>query len=187
MTLGTAAVGVRESALSSIRRYFEMAADRLVLHPEMRRLLSVPFRELTVEIPLRRDDDRLQLLRGYRVQHNGVRGPLIGPIRFQAGLDIESLRAAAESMTWRCAVANVPFGGAAGGIACDPAQLSRREFERLVRRYGSRLREMLGIYHDVCAAGVNVGPEAMSWIADEYSALEKGALPPVMGKPAQKG
>jgi glutamate dehydrogenase (NAD(P)+) len=164
-----------------------MAADRLGLHSEMRRLLSVPFRELTVELPLRRDDSRLQLFPGYRVQHNGVRGPLIGPIRFQLGLDLETLRAAAESMTWCCAVANVPFGGAAGGVACDPAQLSRNEFERLVRRYGSRLREMLGIYHDVCAPGLNTGAEEMSWIADEYSAMQKGALAPVLGKPTQDG
>src|SRR5256885_5204232 len=164
MIQGTDAVGIRETSSSSIRRYFDAAADRLGLHLEMRRLLSVPFRELTVELPLRRADTRLQLFRGFRVQHNGVRGPLIGPVRFQSGLELEALRAAAESMTWCCALANVPFGGAAGGVACDPAQLSRSEFERLVRRYGSRLREMLGIYHDVCAPGVNVGPEAMSWI-----------------------
>src|SRR5579859_7535316 len=119
MALGTA-VGLRESAVSSLRMYFEMAAERIGLHPEMRHLLSVPFREVTVELPLRRDDDRLQLFRGYRVQHNGVRGPVIGPVRFQSGLEIDALRATAESMTWRCAVANVPFGGAAGGIACDP-------------------------------------------------------------------
>src|SRR5947209_15642441 len=137
MALGTAAVGVRENSVSSIRRYFEVAADRLNLHPEMRRLLSVPFQELTLELPLRRDDDRLQLFRGYRVQHNGVRGPVIGPTRFQSGLEIDALRAAAESMTWRCAIANVPFGGAAGGVACDPAQLSRREVERLTLRYAA--------------------------------------------------
>jgi len=149
------------------RRYFELAADRLGMHSEMRRLLSVPFRELTVELPLRRDDDRLQLFRGYRVQHNGVRGPVIGPVRFQSGLEIDALRAAAESMTWRCAVANVPFGGAAGGIGCDPGQLSRREFERLTRRYAARIHHLLGIYQDVCAPGVNAGTEVMSWIGDE--------------------
>ena len=187
MAQGTAAVGRRETGSSYIRRYFDMAADRLGLHSEMRRLLSVPFRELTVELPLRRDDARLQLFRGYRVQHNGVRGPLIGPVRFQSGLELESLRAAAESMTWRCAVANVPFGGAAGGVACDPAQLSQSEFERLVRRYGGRLREMLGIYHDLCAPGLNANPETMAWIADEFSVLQKDALIPVVGKPAQEG
>ena len=185
MAQATAAVGRRESALSWIRRYFDTAADRLDLHAEMRRLLSVPFRELTVELPLRRDDTRLQLFHAYRVQHNGVRGPLIGPVRFQSGLELETLRAAAESMTWRCAVANVPFGGAAGGVACDPAQLSRSEFERLVRRYGSRLREMLGFYHDLCAPGLKAGLEAMSWIADEYSIAQKSALVPVLGKPAK--
>ena len=99
MGLGTAAVGIRDSAYSCVRRYFELAADRLKLHPEMRRLLSVPFREITVELPLRRDDQRLQLFRGYRVQHNGVRGPVLGPVRFQSGLEIETLRAEAESMT----------------------------------------------------------------------------------------
>ena len=187
MAAGTAVVGVRENAASSIRRYFELAADRLGMHPEMRRLLSVPFRELTVELPLRRDDDRLQLFRGYRVQHNGVRGPVIGPVRFHSGLEIDALRAEAESMTWRCAVANVPFGGAAGGIACDPAQLSCREFERLTRRYAVRIHHLLGIYHDVCAPGMNAGTEVMSWIGDEYSTLRTGTLAAVVGKDSQAG
>lgn len=187
MVQGSAAVGMRETASSCIRQYFELAADRLGLHAEMRRLLSVPFREMTVELPLRRDDSRLQLFRGYRVQHNAVRGPLIGPVRFESGLELETLRAASESMTWRCAVANVPFGGAAGGVACDPATLSPGEFERLVRRYGSRLQEMLGIYHDVCVPGLHTGPNVMSWIAEEYSALQKDAVVPVLGKLAQNG
>lgn len=186
MALGTA-ISFPETPALSIRRYFEIAAERLSLHPEMRRLLSVPFREMTVEIPVRRDDERLQLFRGYRVQHNGVRGPLIGPLRFQAGLEIDSLRAAAESMTWRCAVAGVPFGGAAGGIACDPAKLTVRELERLVRRYTARVHHLLGIYQDLCAPGVNTGTEAMSWIADEYSALQKEAVPAVLGKPTLNG
>src|SRR5215468_2573532 len=187
MAHGTAVVGRREVPLSSVRQYFDIAADRLRLHPEMRWLLSTPFRELAVELPLRRDDTRLQLFRGYRVQHNGVRGPLIGPVRFQSGLELETLRAAAESMTWRCAVANVPWGGAAGGIACDPAQLSHAEFERLVRRYGARMREMLGTYHDVCAPGSNAEPETMLWIAEECSAAQTDSLVPVLGKRAQNG
>ena len=186
MALGTA-ISFPETPALSIRRYFEIAAERLSLHPEMRRLLSVPFREMTVEIPVRRDDERLQLFRGYRVQHNGVRGPLIGPLKFQAGLEIDSLRAAAESMTWRCAVAGVPFGGAAGGIACDPAKLTVHELERLVRRYTARVHHLLGIYQDLCAPGVNAGTEAMSWIADEYSALQKEAVPAVLGKPTLSG
>ena len=182
MGIGTVAVEFRESASASISRYFETAAERLSMHPEMRRLLSVPFREMTVEIPLRRDDDRLQLFHGYRVQHNEVRGPAIGPVRLQAGLQIEVLRAAAESMTWRCAVANVPFGGAAGGIACDPGQLSAREFERIVRRYAARIHHALGFYQDVCAPGPNAAAEVMHWIADEYSSLQKAAPVPVVGK-----
>lgn len=186
MALGTAAVGKRGIPSSSARQYFNMAADRLGLHSEMRWLLSVPFRELTVELPLRRDDARLQLFRGYRVQHNGVRGPLIGPVRFQSGLELDTLRSAAESMTWRCAVANVPFGGAAGGVSCDPAQLSQSEFERLVRCYGARIREMLGIYHDVCAPGPNAGPETMSWIANECSSQTDSPVP-VLGKAGPNG
>jgi glutamate dehydrogenase (NAD(P)+) len=186
MALGTA-VGIRETAASSIRSYFEMAADRLGLHPEMRRLLSVPFRELTVELPLRRDDQRLQLFRGYRVQHNGVRGPVIGPTRLQAGLDLETLRSLAESMTWRCAVANVPFGGAAGGVACEPAQLSSRELEQLMRRYASRMHQVLGIYQDICSPDANAGPEVMEWIADEYSSLHKDAPATTVGRPSESG
>ena len=182
-----AAVGVHESASSSVRRYFEMAADRLGLHPEMRRLLSVPFRELTVELPLRRDDERLQLFRGFRVQHNGVRGPVLGPIHIQSGIGLEVLRDSAESMTWRCAVANVPFGGAAGGIACDPVQLTGRELQHLVRRYTSRIHHVLGIYHDVCTPGANADETTMAWISEEYSALQQGTLPAVSGKPQHAG
>src|SRR5690242_4221472 len=186
MAHGTAAVGRRGVPASSVRQYFDTAAERLGLHPEMRWLLSVPFREMTAELPLRRDDARLQLFRGYRVQHNGVRGPLIGPVRFQSGLELDTLRAAAESMTWRCAVANVPFGGAAGGVACDPTQVSPAEFERLVRRYGARMKEMLGIYHDVCAPGPNAAPQTMSWIAEECSA-QTDSLVPVLGRQLRNG
>jgi len=183
----SAAVGIRESSSSSVRRYFEMAADRVGIHPEMRRLLSAPFRELTVEIALRRDDQRLQLFRGYRVQHNGVRGPLLGPVRIQSGLDLEQVRSAAESMTWRCAAANVPFGGAAGAIVCDSTQLSRKEFESLVRKYTGRIHHLLGIYQDLCAPGPNADEEVMMWMRDEYSSLEKDAVPAVLGKPDQAG
>src|SRR5690348_13372533 len=183
----SAAVGVRESSSSSVRRYFEMAADRLGIHPEMRRLLSVPVREMTVEIPLRRDDERLQLFRGYRVQHNGVRGPMLGPVRIQSGLEVDALRAAAESMTWRCAAVNIPFGGAAGAIVCDSTQLSRKEFESLVRKYTGRIHHLLGIYQDLCAPGPNADEEVMMWMRDEYSSLEKATVPPVLGKPDHAG
>lgn len=183
----SAAVGVRESSSSSVRRYFEMAADRLGIHPEMRRLLSAPFREMTVEIPLRRDDQRLQLFRGYRVQHNGVRGPVLGPVRIQSGLDLDSVRSAAESMTWRCAAANVPFGGAAGAIVCDSTQLSRKEYESLVRRYIGRIHHLLGIYQDVCAPGPNADEKVMMWMSEEYGSLQKGTVSAVLGKPEQAG
>lgn len=183
----SAAVGLRESSSSSVRRYFEMAADRVAIHPEMRRLLSAPFRELTVEIPLRRDDQRLQLFRGYRVQHNGVRGPLLGPVRIQSGLDLEAVRSTAESMTWRCAAANVPFGGAAGAIVCDSTHLSRKEFESLVRKYTGRIHHQLGIYQDLCVPGPNADEEVMMWMRDEYSSFEKAAMTPVLGKPEHAG
>ncbi len=183
----SAAVGVRESSSSSVRRYFEMAADRLAMHPEMRRLLSAPFRELTVEIPLRRDDERLQLFPGYRIQHNGVRGPMLGPVRIQLGLDLDSLRSAAESMTWRCAVADVPFGGGAGAIVCDSTQLNRKELESLVRKYIARIHHLLGIYQDLCAPGLNADEEVMTWMREECSSLQKGAVPAVLGKPDQVG
>ena len=187
MAVGIAAVGVPETASSSIRHYFELAAERAGMHTEMRRLLALPFREMTVELPLRRDDDRLQLFRGYRVQHNGVRGTMIGPIRLHTGLEIDTLRAAAESMTWRCAIANVPFGGAAGGIACDSSQLNDREFERLIRRYTARVHHLLGMYQDICAPGENAGAEVMSWIAEEYCDLQREARPAAVGMPARSG
>jgi glutamate dehydrogenase (NAD(P)+) len=103
------------------------------------------------------------------------------------GLDLETLRSSAESMTWRCAVANVPFGGAAGGVACEPAQLSRRELERLMRCYASRIHQVLGIYQDICVPGASAGPEVMEWIADEYSSLHKDAAATTVGRPNECG
>jgi glutamate dehydrogenase (NAD(P)+) len=179
--MGTAAVSFKPASQSSVRHYFDAAADHIGLHPEMRKLLSTPFREVKVGVPLRRDDDRLQLLPGYRVQHNSVRGPALGSVRFLPDLNIEDLRVSAEWMTWRCAVAGVHFGGAAGGVSCDPRQLSAPEFERLVRRYTAQIQELLGVYQDICAPGLNAGPEVLSWIGEEHSASQKGTTGAVLG------
>src|SRR5262245_11768064 len=123
-----------ECASQTARDNFDIAAKKLDLEPEMRTLLRTPMREMIVEVPLRMDDGSMQVFSCARVQHNGVRGPVMGGMRFHASADIEVTRALAEVTTWKNAVVAIPFGGASGGIGCEPAQLSDSELERLTRQ-----------------------------------------------------
>src|ERR1041384_3211188 len=135
---------IRESAIEITRGNFKLAADRLGLDKDMQLLLSIPFRELRVEIPVRMDDGRLQVFIGYRVQHNGVRGPAKGGIRYHPNVDLDEVRALAAAMTWKTAVVNIPFGGAKGGVTCDPSQMSQKELEKMTRKFTSRIHLILG-------------------------------------------
>jgi glutamate dehydrogenase (NAD(P)+) len=166
---------------------FQRAADRLGLDSEMRTLLTMPFREVRVEIPVRMDNGSLRVLVGYRVHHSGVRGPAKGGIRYHPATDLNEVRAHAAAMTWKTALVNIPFGGAKGGIAVDPLLMSPGELQRLTRGYIRRLHHLLGPYRDIPAPDVNTNAQVMTWIFDEYSAQHGYTPACVTGKPVELG
>ena len=167
---------------------FDEAADRLHLRQELRAILRMPKRELTVNFPVRMDDGRVQMYTGYRVQHNINRGPAKGGIRFDANVSLDEVRALAMWMTWKCAVVNIPFGGAKGGVIVDPHQLSHTELERLTRRYATEIAGVIGPESDIPAPDVNTNAQIMAWIMDTYSMHHGYSVPAVVtGKPLSVG
>jgi glutamate dehydrogenase (NAD(P)+) len=176
-----------ETATDVTRENFLKAARILGLDEDMQTLLSTPYREVRVEVPIRMDDGQLKVFTGYRVQHNGVRGPAKGGIRYHPMVDVDEIRALAAAMTWKTAVVNIPFGGAKGGVACDPSQMSQQELERLTRRFTSRIHLMLGPYRDIPAPDVNTNAQVMTWIFDEYSKSHGYTPACVTGKPLDMG
>jgi len=134
---------------------FDEAVERLGLDEGLAKVLRTPSLELTVNIPVQLDDGRLEVFTGYRVQHSVVRGPGKGGIRFAPDVNIDEVRALAAWMTWKCAVVNIPFGGAKGGVICDPALLSEGELERITRRYTAEIIDIIGPDRDVPAPDVN--------------------------------
>jgi glutamate dehydrogenase (NAD(P)+) len=167
---------------------FRFAAERLELDPEMKAILAAPQRELTVNFPVRMDDASLRVFSGYRVQHNLARGPGKGGIRFHPDVDLDEVRALAALMTWKCAVVDLPYGGAKGGVACDPTKLSERELERLTRRFTDEIAFLLGPDRDIPAPDVSTNQRTMAWMLDEYSVRHGGFVPQVVtGKPLNLG
>src|SRR5262249_51230352 len=146
----------------------ERAATRLGVEPELRRLLRNTHRELRVQIAMRMDDGRLEEFAGYRVHHCGARGPYLGGVRFHPGVDLDLMRALASLTTWKTALLNLPFGGANGGLACDPSRLSAGEVQRLTRQYMGKVDSMLGPHRDVVVPDLNTTPQVMAWMMDEY-------------------
>ena len=152
------------------------------------KVLISPTREITVNIPVMLDDGRLEVFTGYRVQHSVARGPGKGGIRFGPDVTLDEVRALASWMTWKCAVVNIPFGGAKGGVICDPAMLSDGELERITRRYTAQIIEMIGPERDVPAPDVNTNERVMAWIMDTYSMHMRHATTAVVtGKPMELG
>jgi glutamate dehydrogenase (NAD(P)+) len=167
---------------------FDEAAARLNLDDGMRKILKSPTREITVNIPVLLDDGRLEVFTGYRVQHSIARGPGKGGIRFDKHVTLDEVRALASWMTWKCAVVNIPFGGAKGGVICDPALLSDFELERITRRYTAEIVEFLGPERDVPAPDVNTNAQTMAWIMDTYSMHVRHTTTAVVtGKPMDLG
>ena len=181
---GTAVAEAGAGPWSSALSYLDQAADRLGLEPGLRALLRSCMRELTVNFPVRMDDGQVRMFTGYRVHHNLVRGPGKGGIRYHPGVDLEDVRGLAMLMTWKCALVNIPFGGAKGGVVCDPRSLSPGELERLTRRYATELSVLIGPEADIPAPDVGTTPQIMAWILDTYS-MHRGHLVPgvVTGKP----
>jgi len=167
---------------------FEAAAEKLHLSEDMREVLRQPKRELTVNFPVRLDSGRIRTFTGYRVQHNVNRGPAKGGIRYGPDVTLDEVKALAMWMTWKCAVVGIPFGGAKGGVICDPKQMSPAELERLTRRYTTEISIVIGPHSDIPAPDVNTNSQVMAWIMDTYSMHEGFSIPAVVtGKPLSIG
>jgi glutamate dehydrogenase (NAD(P)+) len=186
----TAAVAPLESDNPWInaQRQFDNAAAILDLSPGLCEVLREVRRELVVRFPVKMDGGGLRMFEGYRVQHNVTRGPAKGGIRFHADTDLDEVKALAMWMTWKCALVNIPFGGAKGGVVVNPAELSHRELERLTRRFASEISVLVGAESDIPAPDVNTSGEIMAWIMDTIS-MEAGYSVPavVTGKPLDIG
>src|ERR1044071_5556462 len=177
-----------ENPFESMMSRFDRAAQLLDLDPDLYAVLRVPNRELKVYIPTRMDSGRIQVFEGYRVQHNFARGPAEGGIRYSPDVNLDEVRALAAWMTWKIAGINVPFGGAKGGIVCDPTQMSMGELERMTRRYASELIDFIGPEKDVPAPDMNTNEQTMAWIMDTYSMHARHTVTAVVtGKPIDLG
>ena len=167
---------------------FDQAATRLNLDDGIRKILETPNREIIVHIPVQLDDGRIEVFTGYRVLHSAARGPGKGGIRFSPDVTLDEVRALASWMTWKCAVVNIPFGGAKGGVICNPNILSDAELEKLTRRYTAEIIEFLGPERDVPAPDVNTNDRVMAWIMDTYSMHQRHTVTAVVtGKPMALG
>jgi len=166
---------------------FDRAADLINLESYMRRILITPFREVQVEVPVRMDDGRIEVFTGYRIQHNGARGPCKGGIRYHPEADHDEVLGLATIMTWKTALMDIPFGGAKGGVTVDPRKLSALELERLTRRFTQRISIVLGPYRDIPAPDVNTNAQVMAWLLDEYSSRQGYTPAVVTGKPVSLG
>ncbi|MCH7874811.1 MAG: glutamate dehydrogenase [Gemmatimonadetes bacterium] len=170
-----------------VKSQFDIAADLVGLEPYMRRLLRSPFRSVAVEVPVRMDDGRIEVYRGYRIQHNGARGPCKGGIRFHAEADEDEVLGLATTMTWKTALVDIPFGGAKGGVQVDPRQLSKRELEAVTRTFTNRIAIVLGPYRDIPAPDMGTDQQVMAWLLDEYSKRSGYSPAVVTGKPISLG
>jgi glutamate dehydrogenase (NAD(P)+) len=171
----------------AVRHFFDQAADQVGLSDEVREVLRTSYRELRVQVPVRMDDGGLRVFTGYRIQHNGARGPYKGGVRFHPDADLDEVRALAALMTWKTAVLDVPYGGAKGGVACDPGTMSEPEKERLTRRYTQMISYVLGVNRDVPAPDMGTDAQTMAWMMDAYSARYGYTPAIVTGKPVELG
>jgi len=173
-----------ENALEQLR----IAAEYLKLEDGIHQMLAHPKREVTVSLPTKMDNGDIHVFTGYRVQYSDARGPSKGGIRYHPNVSLDEVKALAAWMTWKCSVADIPFGGAKGGIICDPKRMSQPELERMTRRYAAAIAEFIGPYRDVPAPDVYTNAQVMAWIVDTYSVLKGYMVPEVItGKPIAIG
>ncbi|HUF30637.1 MAG TPA: Glu/Leu/Phe/Val dehydrogenase dimerization domain-containing protein [Gemmatimonadaceae bacterium] len=175
------------SPFEAVNYQFDRAARRLALPEEMQLSLKTPFRELMVELPLRLRDGRMRTFRGFRIQHDNSRGPMKGGLRYHPRVELDEVRALASLMTWKTAVVDLPYGGAKGGIDCDPSELHPQELERLTRKFVGRIHLLIGENEDIPAPDVNTNPQVMAWILDEYAKFHGYTPGVVTGKPLALG
>jgi glutamate dehydrogenase (NAD(P)+) len=184
----TAAVLDERNPFEAMMSRFDRAAELLGLEPGLYRILRHPDKQIIVACPVKLDNGDIEVFTGYRVHYNTARGPAKGGIRYSPDVTLEEVNALAAWMTWKCAVVNVPFGGAKGAVICDPTQLSERELEGLTRRYTAEIMTMLGPERDVPAPDINTNEQVMAWIMDTYSQhVHHTVTAVVTGKPIEMG
>ncbi len=177
-------MGMQKTQYDIAVEQFQRAADIMKLDPNVQEILRKPRRILSVNFPVKMDDGRLLLYQGFRSQHNNALGPYKGGVRFHPNVTIDEVKALSMWMTWKCAVAGIPFGGAKGGVTVNPKQLSQSELEKLSRSFFSLISEIVGPYRDIPAPDVYTDSQTMAWFMDEYSKSEKNnAFAVVTGKP----
>jgi glutamate dehydrogenase (NAD(P)+) len=172
-------------SFDATRYYFDKAATLLELSDNMRELLLTPHREVTVQIPIERDNGDIAVLIGYRVQHDKSRGPMKGGLRYHPEVDLDEVRSLAALMTWKTAVVNLPYGGAKGGIAIDPKLYSQRELERITRKFVDEIHDLIGPDTDIPAPDMGTGAETMAWIMNQYEKYHGFNPACVTGKPVE--
>ncbi len=176
------------SVYESMAARFDVAAGKLQLDAGLKEYLRCPNRELIVHIPVTMDNGHLKVFDGYRVQHSIARGPCKGGVRYSPDVTLDEIRGLAAEMTWKCAVVNIPFGGAKGGVVCDPSKLSSGELERITRRYTAEILDYIGPERDVPAPDMNTNEQTMAWIMDTYSMHARQTVTAsVTGKPVDLG
>ncbi len=175
------------STFEATSYFFHNAADRVGLRDEVREVLAGSYRELSVQVKAKMDDDKVVVFHGYRIQHNGARGPYKGGVRFHPSVDLDEVRALAALMTWKNALIDVPFGGAKGGVQCDPNSLSGAELQTVTRRFTSMIAYIIGVNRDIPAPDMGTNAQTMAWMMDAYG-QQHGHTPGIVtGKPVELG
>ncbi|CAL5359712.1 unnamed protein product [Camellia sinensis] len=175
------------NALAATKRNFRLASHILGLDSKLEKSLLIPFREIKVECTIPKDDGTLVSYVGFRIQHDNARGPMKGGIRYHPEVDPDEVNALAQLMTWKTAVADIPYGGAKGGIGCNPMDLTKSELERLTRVFTQKIHDLIGIHTDVPAPDMGTNAQTMAWILDEYSKFHGHSPAVVTGKPIVSG
>jgi len=178
---------LKQSPTESVLASVYASAERLKTSPEVVDLLRTSWREVRAQIPVRMDDRKLRIFEGYRVQHNGARGPYKGGVRFHPAADLDEVRALAMLMTYKCALMDLPFGGAKGGVMCDPARMSETELNRLTRSYTQHIGMVLGVARDIPAPDMGTNAQTMAWMMDAYGQRYGHTPGIVTGKPVELG
>jgi len=170
-----------------VDHWFDVAADRIGVADDARQVLRSSYREVAVQVPLRQADGRIHCYQGFRVQHNGARGPYKGGVRYHPEVNLDEVRALASLMSWKTALVDVPFGGAKGGIDCDPSELVSDELQKITRSFIDKIAKVIGPQRDIPAPDVNTNAQVMAWMMDEYGKLYGHTPAIVTGKPLSLG
>src|SRR5262252_7777571 len=171
------------STVDATNYYFRKAARIMDVGERIETLLSTPLREVKVQVSIELDSGEIRTFLGYRIQHDNSRGPMKGGLRYHPDVGQDDIVALASLMTWKTAVVNLPFGGAKGGVCCDPSQMSLKELERLTRKWVDQIQDVIGPTRDIAAPDVNTNPQVMAWIMDQYSRFHGHSPAVVTGKP----